>query len=80
VSSVDDAFFAAQGLGPSEKLQLISRIWESIPLASWRPSDSDLEEIKRRWSEYEAGEAETIPWEEVRDEVRRKLDKLKANG
>ena len=46
MSSVDDAFLAAQSLEPAEKLQLISRLWETMPAAeSFRPSDSDLAEV-----------------------------------
>jgi putative addiction module component (TIGR02574 family) len=73
MSTVDNAFLAAQSLGTDEKLQLISRIWNSIPSSSFRPSDRDLAEMKRRWAEYEAGTMEARPWEEVRDSVRRRL-------
>ena len=74
MSSVDDAFLAAQGLGTPEKLQLISRIWETIPPTNeFRPSDSDLELVKRRCAELDAGLVTPIPWEEVRDSVRRLL-------
>ena len=49
MASVDDAFLAAQNLGTDDKLQLISRIWDSIPpTGDFRPSDADLAEIKRR--------------------------------
>lgn len=74
MASVDDAYFVAQNLGTEEKLQLISRIWESIPPeGDFRPSDADLAEIKRRSAELDAGTAVAIPWEEVRDAVRAKL-------
>ncbi len=73
MASVDDAFLAAQGLGTEDKLQLISRLWETIPPAEWRPSDGDLAEVERRWAEYEAGREKAIPWEEARDSVRRRL-------
>jgi putative addiction module component (TIGR02574 family) len=74
ITSVDDAFLVAQSLKPDEKLELISRLWESIRLSgTFRPSDADLEEIKRRWEEYESGKVKAIPWEAVRDEIRRKL-------
>jgi putative addiction module component (TIGR02574 family) len=74
MSSVDDAYSAAQHLGTEEKLQLISRIWESIPLkGDFRPSEADLAEIKRRSAELDAGTAIAIPWDEVRDAVRAKL-------
>jgi len=74
MSSVDDAFLAAQSLGPDDKLQLISRLWDSIPPAGWRPSDSELAEVQRRSAEYDAGKVKGVPWEEVRDSVRRRLE------
>jgi putative addiction module component (TIGR02574 family) len=80
MASVDNAFLAASSLGPEEKLQLISRIWESISPKDWRPSESDLELIKRRWEEFEAGKVQAIPWEQVRDEIRQELERLKANA
>jgi|SoiMethySBSTD1v2_1073268.scaffolds.fasta_scaffold943503_2 putative addiction module component (TIGR02574 family) len=74
MSSVDDAFLAAQSLGPEEKLELISRIMESIPSKSdFRPSDADMAEIQRRSAELDAGLVKTIPWEVVRDSVRERL-------
>jgi putative addiction module component (TIGR02574 family) len=69
MSSVDDAFLAAESLAPVEKLQLISRLSETIPSTGWRPSDSDLAEVKRRWAEIESGKAKTIPWEDVWSEI-----------
>lgn len=75
MASVDDAFSAALNLGTEEKLQLISRIWESIPAkGDFRPSDDDLAEVKRRWAEYEAGRMPAIPWEQVRDSVRQRIN------
>ena len=75
MSSVDDAFLAAESLAPDEKLQLISRIWDTIPpTGTFRPSDSDLAEINRRWAEYEAGREKAIPWEEVWEETQRELN------
>jgi putative addiction module component (TIGR02574 family) len=80
VSNIDDAFAIAQSLAPLDKLELISRLWEDVRVrGEFRPSDSDLAEIKRRWAEYEAGNVKTIPWEQVRDEIRQKLKELKAN-
>lgn len=80
-SSVDQAFVAAQSLAPDQKLELISRLWDDVRVSgTFRPSDADLAEIKRRWAEYESGQVKSIPWEQVRDEVRDKLREFKANG
>ncbi len=79
-SSVDEAFIAAQSLAPNQKLELISRLWEDVRISgTFRPSDADLAEIKRRWAEYESGQVKSIPWEQVRDEIRQKLNELKSN-
>lgn len=73
-SSVDDAFLIAQTLNNDDKLELISRLWDSVKQSgTFRPSDADLAEVKRRWAELEDGKVKAIPWETVRDEIRRKL-------
>jgi len=74
MSNVDDAFLAAQSLTPAEQIQLISRLWESMPKTDFRPSDADLAEVKRRWAEYKAGRMEAVPWEEVHNSVMRELE------
>jgi putative addiction module component (TIGR02574 family) len=73
MASVEDAFAIAQSLTPAEQIALISRIWEAVPKADFRPSDADVAEMDRRWAEYEAGRMRAIPWEEVRDSVRQRL-------
>lgn len=73
-TGVDDAFLIAKSLNDDDKLVLIARLWESVRQSgAFRPSDADLAEVKRRWSELEAGNVKAIPWETVRDEIRRKL-------
>jgi putative addiction module component (TIGR02574 family) len=73
-SNVDGAFLVAEPLGPAEKLQLISRLWESIRLGGdFRPSDSDLAEIQRRSAELDSGVVKAVPWKIVDDAVRARL-------
>ena len=80
-SEVEGAFAIAHSLTSAQKLELISRLWNDVRVrGDFRPCDSDLAEIKRRWAEYEAGKVKAIPWEEVRDEMRRRLDDLKADA
>ena len=74
MASIDDAYSIAQSLSPAEQVELISRLWESVPKSDFRPSDSDLAEVKRRWAEYEAGRMEAVPWEEVWSEIESELD------
>jgi len=71
MASIDDAYSMAQSLSPADQVELISRIWESVPKSDFKPSDSDLAEVKRRWAEFETGRMEAVPWETVRDEIRR---------
>jgi putative addiction module component (TIGR02574 family) len=78
ISSVDDAFVAAQSLAPNQKLELISRLWEDVRVSgSFCPSDADLAEIKRRSAELDSGKVIAVPSEEVRESVRRLLE---SNG
>ena len=73
-SGIDGAFAIAQSLTPSQKLELISRLWEDIRVrGDFRPSDSDLAEIKRRWADYEAGREKAIPWEVVWAEIKAEM-------
>jgi putative addiction module component (TIGR02574 family) len=74
LSSVEDAFLIAQSLKPADKLELISRLWESIRLVNgFRPSDADLAEIRRRSAELDGGTVKSVPWDVVRDSVRSRL-------
>jgi putative addiction module component (TIGR02574 family) len=74
LSGVDNAFLIAQSLKPADKLELISRLWESIALANGcRPSDADLAEIKRRSAELDQGTVKSVPWDVVRDAVRSRI-------
>lgn len=73
-SDVDDAFLIAQSLKPADKLELISRLWESVTLANgFRPSEVDLAEIKRRSAELDEGTVKSVPWDVVRDLVRSRI-------
>ena len=55
-------------MSPEERLRLIEELWESLraqpealPLTR-----AQREELDRRLDQLERGEAETIPWDEVR--------------
>jgi len=74
MASVDDAFLYAQSLSPNDQHLLVERLLEALPPLDFKPSDSDLAEVKRRWAEYEAGRMEAIPWVEVWSEIESELD------
>ena len=74
ISNVDEVFLVAQSLKPAEKLELISRLWESVRAVNgFQPSDRDLAEIERRSAELDAGTMQAIPWDVVRDSVRSRI-------
>jgi putative addiction module component (TIGR02574 family) len=73
MASVDDAFSLAQSLSPADQQILIERLLATQPSQEFTPPASHLEEVERRWAEYEAGRMEAIPWEQVRDEIRRMI-------
>ena len=79
MATVDDAFAIAQSLSPADQIALISRIWEAVLKADFRPSDAELAEVKRRCAEYDAGRMKAVPWEEVRDEAREMLRQRAAS-
>ena len=72
--TIDDAFSIAQSLDPADRVELITRLWDTLPREQFKPSDSDLAEVKRRWAEYEAGRVEAVPWEDVWAEIEPQLD------
>ncbi|MBS1902376.1 MAG: addiction module protein [Bacteroidetes bacterium] len=58
-------------MNPSEKLQLVWELWDSlaknendIPI-----SDDDRREIEHRLAQYRAGKLETMSWEEVKASI-----------
>jgi putative addiction module component (TIGR02574 family) len=59
-------------LSPEDRLQLIEELWESlrrqpeaVPL-----TEAQRKELDRRLDEIDRGEAETIPWDEVKQRLR----------
>lgn len=60
-------------LSVSERLDLITAIWDTIPDAPRLEDVPDwhLEEIERRLASAEANPAAGIPWEEVKAQLRK---------
>lgn len=78
MSTPEEIFAAVQSLDPSDRWQLVTRLWDALPDEAWAaPCQADLDEIQRRSAEYDAGGVETIG----RDEVRRRIrDRLADHG
>jgi putative addiction module component (TIGR02574 family) len=78
MSNYAEILSAALTLPPHERGELAEVLWESME----EPTDSSgdqsevsaawREEIARRSAAYMRGELTTIPWNQVREEVRRK--------
>jgi putative addiction module component (TIGR02574 family) len=67
-------FTAANQLPIPERFQLMEELCESMPADSMPPlSDEWLAEIKRRSDEFDAGNAQTVSWEEVRTAALRRV-------
>lgn len=50
------------------RVQLIEALWDTVPEdATPALSEEWLVEIQKRSAEYDAGKAECVPWEQIRD-------------
>jgi putative addiction module component (TIGR02574 family) len=64
----------ATQLPAADRIDLIDAIWETLPRDALPPlSDEWLAEIQRRSAECDAGDVETIPWEQVKAEALQRL-------
>jgi putative addiction module component (TIGR02574 family) len=55
------------------RVQLIEALWETVPEESLPAlSDEWIAEIERRMAEYEGGAVQATPWEQVRNDARRR--------
>jgi len=71
--NVETLLADAARLPVPDRLQLIDAIWDTLPAESLPPlSDEWVAEIQRRSAEYDAGSAETVPWEQVKAEALRR--------
>lgn len=61
---------AIKQLSVAERLDLISTLWDSIP--ELPTPESHREELERRLAAADADPDGAIPWEEVRQRLRRK--------
>jgi putative addiction module component (TIGR02574 family) len=63
----------ASQLPIDERMELIEALWATVPSNSLPPlSDEWRAEIQRRSAEYDAGNSQPIPWEQVRADARRR--------
>jgi putative addiction module component (TIGR02574 family) len=71
----DSLLSDASQLPPDVRIQLIDALWETIPEDSAPPLSAEwLAEINHRSAEYDAGQAQPVPWEQIRAEANRRLN------
>jgi putative addiction module component (TIGR02574 family) len=78
-AAAKEIFEAALKLEPSERERLAEALWQSIEDqggidAAW------AEEVKQRIAAADAGEIDSIPWDEARDELIAELKQIRSRG
>lgn len=58
-------------LSVADRLELIARIWDSLPATEPPVPEWHLAELRRRRAEAEADPTAAVPWEEVRARLTR---------
>ncbi|MGV3608909.1 MAG: addiction module protein [Planctomycetaceae bacterium] len=73
MSNFDTLLTEASHLGVADRLQLIEALWDSIPAHLLPPLSSEWQaEIQRRSARFDAGQSETVSWEQVKaDSIKR---------
>lgn len=65
-------------LSPADRIRLAERLIESVPMfASEEDQHAWSAEIARRIEEFESGKVQAIPWEQVRAELRTRLESMR---
>jgi putative addiction module component (TIGR02574 family) len=70
LASRDDILDAALRLSEDDRMLIVGRLLETLPaeLPGWSMDDPELEaELERRSGDWEGA----IPWEQLREEIRR---------
>lgn len=60
------------GLSPTEKLELIDLLWESLEAATPALTDEQKAELDYRVTQYERNPSDVVPWQKVRADLFRK--------
>jgi putative addiction module component (TIGR02574 family) len=64
----------ALALPPSERVMIAEALLESLVPVDPEADRLILEECRRRWASFQAGDTEAIPWEEALAELDRDLE------
>ncbi len=73
--TTDELLRQAQSLDPSERLKLIHGLWDTLPTSQWpQPDEAELAEVQRRSAEIDSGAVQAVPWENVQERMRQRLN------
>lgn len=73
MSDYESLLADASQLPVDQRIQLIEAVWDTVPEDALPPiSDEWLAEIQRRSAEYDAGQVQPIPWEQIRADALRR--------
>ncbi len=73
MSNYESVLADASRLPPVDRIQLIEALWDTLPPDTLPSLSAEwLAEIQRRSAEYDAGSAQTVPWEQVRADALRR--------
>jgi putative addiction module component (TIGR02574 family) len=74
MSDLNSLLTDASQLPLAERLELIEALWDTVPEDALPPlSDAWKAEIRRRSAAFEAGTAQTIPWDTIRADALQRL-------
>lgn len=76
MSNYESILADAAELPVVDRIQLIEALWDTVPEDALPPlSEEWLSEIERRSAEFDSGLVGTVPWEEVKAEALRRLER-----
>lgn len=71
MTTLNEILRAATSLTPSDRVQLISELWDTVSPEDWAsPSPEWIREVQRRSVEIDAGKSNSSPWSDVRARAR----------
>ena len=74
MSDLDSLLTDASRLPVADRLELIEALWETVPEDALPSLSEDwMAEIQRRSAAFDAGTADTIPWNAVRADAMQRL-------
>jgi len=74
MSDLDSLLTDASRLPVADRLELIEALWETVPEDALPSLSEDwMAEIHRRSAAFDAGTADTIPWNAVRADAMQRL-------